>query len=224
MKRLQDENYDLAEENEKMIAEQLSLRQELEQANGYCREARRQLEQVGRDNHETDRTILELREKINKMEFDLEKTHTVTVSKEMELLSKSQEAKVITGQFERQLNINGQLMWQNQNLERSLLSSEEEVNRARDQCPFQKEDVEMRVDTGGKGGGRKGGGYGGEPYGASMRPQPGWMEGEETAIDYGDEPYREAPEFTVTGEAGDSGAMWLGLLLVLIVAVYMGYR
>ena len=225
MKRLQDENYELAEANEAMISEQLSLRQELEQANGYCREARRQLEQVGVDNMETDRTILELREKINQMEFELERSHTVSLTKDLELLSKGQEAKVITGQWERQLNMNGRLMWENQNLERSLLSSEEEVNRSRDQCPFKVEieDVEM-VETGGKGGGRKGGGYGGEPPGASMRPLPEWMEREETALDYGDEPYKPAPEFTVAGEGGDSGAMWLGLLLVLIVAVYMGYR
>ena len=73
-------------------------------------------------------------------------------------------------------------------------------------------------------GGTQGGGYGFEPGGAAMRPQPSWMERDETALDYGDEPYKPAPEFTVTGEAGDSGAMWLGLLLVLIVAVYMGYR
>jgi hypothetical protein len=174
---------------------------------------------------ETDRTILELREKINQMEFELERSHTVSLTKDLELLSKGQEAKVITGQWERQLNMNGRLMWEKQNLERSLLSSEEEVNRARDQCPFRVEieDVEM-VESGGKGGGRKGGGYGGEPPGASMRPLPEWMEKQGTALDYGDEPYKPAPEFTVAGEGGDSGAMWLGLLLVLIVAVYMGYR
>ena len=226
MKRLQDDNYGLAQANEGMIAEQLTLRQELERANGFCKRAREQISLIGGDAEDKDHTILELRSQVRNMEMELEKQHGVSIRREMELLVQGREAKVVAGQFERQLSINGQLMWQKQDLERSLQSSEDEVIKARSQCPYKAtEDVEMSlVAVSGGTGGTQGGGYGFEPGGASMRPQPGWMERDETALDYGDEPYKPAPEFTVTGEAGDSGAMWLGLLLVLIVAVYMGYR
>ena len=227
MKRLQDENYELAEANEGMITEQLSLREQLEQANGYCRQAREQIQLIGGDAEDKDHTIMELRSKVRNMEMELEKAHGVAIYKDMELLAKGQEAKVITGQFERQLNMNGQLMWQNQNLERSLLSSEDEVIKARSQCPYTpQEDVEMGlVAVSGGTGGTRGGGFGFEPGGAAMRPQPGWMERDDTeqALDFGDDPYKPAPEFTVTGET-DSGALFFGLLLLLIVAVYMGYR
>ena len=64
-------------------------------------------------------------------------------------------------------------MWKGEEMSQSLSRAEEEVARARDQCPrpiVRMEDIE----TGAPMGGEEGGGYSGEG-GAGMRPLPEWF-------------------------------------------------
>ena len=225
--RLKDENYRLSEANEQVMAQQMRLRNELQMANEQVEQSSQQMDWVGKDNEEKDKNILELQGQIRDMRGQLVEAHRLVQSKELVLLANASEARVIVGQYQRQLGISGELVFQKQNLERSLMESEEELNASRNQCKYNVEDADMyEVGTSGAGGGRDGGGFGGLPGGATIRPIPEWMDKGKTDLDYGhgDEPWLPAPAFEVDGEDGGNGGVLLALLLLVIVAVYMSYR
>ena len=223
LRQEKDDNFRLSEKNEKIIAEQLMMRNELHSVNEQARQMSEQIALIGRDNEDKEHNIRDLTNQLQSMQAEVEGSRSVALQSNMAAMVSGAQSKVLLEQHERQGQMNRNLMWQSMEMQQNLNRAEEEVQFARSQCPIRRpEDVEMT--TAGGLGGDEGGGDQGEG-GAHLRPLPEWF-GEGTAMDRGDSAFGDIPPYTITKESeGTSGTAVASLLLLLLVIVlYMAYR
>ena len=219
-----NDNFRMSETNARVMEEQLRLREDLQSANSTCEQMRDRIESMGRDNDEQDRNIRDLTNQLQSMRAEVEGARGVAIQQSMRAMVSGSQAQVLLEQSERQGQMNRNLMWKGEEMSKSLSRAEEEVARARDQCPrpiVLMEDIE----TGAPMGGEEGGGYSGEG-GAGMRPLPEWFGEAGAELDRGDSAFGEIPPYTMTDLDKGGGGMVAGALLLLLVVIvlYMAYR